>query len=47
MAAPQALAGAGGDERYRKLKAHYSLLSSRATAGDSLLPDTAYADFLK
>ena len=41
MAAPQAA------QRYKKLQAHYSLLSSRAGAGDSLIPDTAYADFLK
>ncbi len=41
MVAPQ------GVERYRKLQVHYTLLSARALAGDSLLPDTAYADFLK
>ncbi len=44
MAAPQAIQGA---ERYKKLQAQYNLLSSKAAAGDSLLPDTAYADFLK
>ena len=36
-----------GGQRYSRLQAHYDLLSSRLAGGQSLLPDTAYADFLK
>jgi hypothetical protein len=43
MAAPQALKA----ERYKRLQAHYDALTTKAAAGDSLLPNTAYADFLK
>ena len=34
-------------DRYKRLRTRYEALSTRATAGDSLVPDTAYADFLK
>jgi len=34
-------------DRYKKLHTRYEALTARATAGGSLLPDTAYADFLK
>ena len=33
--------------RYQKLRTRYDALTARATAGGSLVPDTAYADFLK
>ena len=32
---------------YKVLRANYDILSTKASAGDSLIPDTAYADFLK
>ena len=32
---------------YQKLRTRYDALTARATAGGSLVPDTAYADFLK
>ena len=34
-------------DRYQKLRTRYDALTARATAGGSLVPDTAYADFLK
>ena len=34
-------------DRYKKLLTRYEALSTRAGAGESLVPDTAYADFLK
>lgn len=34
-------------DRYKKLTARYEALTARAAAGESLVPDMAYADFLK
>ena len=34
-------------DRYARLLAKYEALCARAESGDSLVPDTAYADFLK
>lgn len=33
--------------RYDKLQARYDLLTSKVASGESILPDTSYADFLK
>ena len=33
--------------RYDKLQARYNHLTSKVASGGSLLPDTAYADFIK
>lgn len=33
--------------QYSKLATRYAALTARAKAGDSLVPDTAYADFLR
>ena len=33
--------------RYARLQAHYDLLSSHLGIGDTLLPNTSYANFLK
>ena len=41
-----AMSGAVGT-RYARLKAHYDLLSAHLGVGDSLLPNTSYANFLK
>ena len=41
-----ATSGAVGS-RYARLKAHYDLLSAHLGVGDSLLPNTSYANFLK
>ena len=34
-------------DRYKMLHTRYEALTARVTAGGSLVPDTAYADFLK
>ena len=34
-------------ERYKKLLTRYEVLTERAEAGNSLIPNTAYADFLR
>lgn len=34
-------------DRYASLQSRYEALSARAAAGQSLVPNTAYADFLK
>ena len=34
-------------DRYKKLHTRYEALTARATAGGSLVSDTAYADFLR
>ena len=34
-------------DRYKKLHTRYEALTGRATAGGSLVSDTAYADFLR
>ena len=33
--------------QYGKLATRYAALTARAKAGDSLIPNTAYADFLR
>ena len=46
VAMAAATSGAAGS-RYGRLKAHYDLLSSHLGVGDTLLPNTSYANFLK